>query len=87
MRRLISLDNFESMMRMLAVMKDLGILDGVEYLVIWEKKPRLTLNRLGNFEFQNPQEVYGVTLNFWDEGDRRLGSRRFVLAERFDDEY
>jgi hypothetical protein len=87
MRRLISLDNFESMMRMLAVMKDLGILDGVEYLVIWEKKPRLTLNRLGNFEFQNPQEVYGVTLNFWDEDGRRLGSRRFVLAERFDDEY
>jgi hypothetical protein len=75
------------MMRLLDVFNALGILEGMDYLVVWEKRPKLTLNRLGNFEFVNPQEVYGASLSFWDDAGRVVATRRFTLVERFDDEY
>jgi hypothetical protein len=87
MQRPISLDSFDAMMKLLDVLNSLEVLGGLEYLVIWEKRPKLTLNRLGNFEFVNPQEVYGARLTFWDEAGKSVSTRKFVLVERFDDEY
>lgn len=87
MRRYISLDSFDAMMKLLDVANALDVLGGLDYMVVWEKKPKLTINKLGNFEFENPQEVYGARLTFWDSSGKNLGSRRFTLTERFDDEY
>lgn len=86
MRKPISLDSFDAVMRLLSVLNSLSVLDDLEYLVVWEKRPKLTLNRLGNFEFANPQEVYGAVLSFWNERGERVGEARFVLVERFDDD-
>lgn len=86
MRKPISLDSFDAAMRLLDVFNGLGVLDGLDYLVVWEKRPKLTINKLGNFEFVNPQEVYGAVLSFWNGRGERVGEARFMLVERFDDD-
>lgn len=85
MRTYISLDDFQALIMLLDFMRSLELLEPASYIVTWEKRPKLTINRLGNFEFQNPQEVYGVVLTFWDEMNNVVCNRRFVLAERFED--
>ena len=70
---------------LLDFMRSLELLEPASYIVTWEKKPRLTINSLGNFEFQNPQEIYGVVVTFWDDMSNVVCNRRFVLAERFED--
>jgi hypothetical protein len=85
MRTYINLDDFQAVMMLLDFMRSLELLEPASYIVTWEKRPKLTINRLGNFEFQNPQEVYGVVLTFWDEMSNVVCNRRFVLAERFED--
>jgi hypothetical protein len=85
MRTYISLSDFYALMEMLDTLRGLDLLEPASYIVTWEKKPRLTINRLGNFEFTNPQEVYGVVLTFWNEYGNVVCNRRFVLAERFED--
>jgi hypothetical protein len=85
MRTYISLSDFYALMEMLDSLRGLDLLEPASYIVTWEKKPRLTINRLGNFEFTNPQEVYGVVLTFWNEYGNVVCNRRFVLAERFED--
>jgi len=87
MRKYIGLNDFECMMLLLETIRSLDLMCGIDFMVVWEKKPRLTINRLGNFEFANPQEVYGAALSFWDEAGCCVGSRRFTLMERFDDDY
>jgi hypothetical protein len=73
-------------MQVLEMLRRIELLEPASFIVTWEKKPRLTINRMGNFEFENPQEVYGVVLTFWDEMNDVVCNRRFVLTERFDDE-
>ena len=85
MRTYISLDDFQAVMMLLDFMRSLGLLEPASYIVTWEKRPKLTINRLGNFEFQNPQEIYGVVVTFWDDMSNVVCNRRFVLAERFED--
>ena len=85
MRTYISLDDFYTLMELIDSMRAMGFLAPASYIVTWERKPKLTINRLGNFEFQNPQEVYGVVLTFWDDVGNVMCNRRFVLAERFED--
>ena len=85
MRTYISLDDFQGLIMLLDFMRELELLEPASYIVTWEKRPKLTINRLGNFEFQNPQEVYGVVLTFWDDMNNVVCNRRFVLAERFED--
>ena len=85
MRTYISLDDFYALMEMVDTLRTMGFLKPASYIVTWEKKPKLTINRLGNFEFQNPQEVYGAVLTFWDDMSNVICNRRFVLAERFED--
>jgi hypothetical protein len=43
-------------------------------MVMWQKKPRLVLTRLGGLEFDNPQEIYGASITFYD-GDGAVMSR------------
>lgn len=86
MYKYISLSDFNVLIQMLDVLRHIDMLEPSSFIVTWEKKPRLTINRLGNFEFENPQEVYGVVLTFWDENNNIVCNRRFVLAERFDDD-
>jgi len=86
MRKYISLSDFNALMQVLEMLRRIELLEPASFIVTWEKKPRLTINRMGNFEFENPQEVYGVVLTFWDEMNDVVCNRRFVLTERFDDE-
>lgn len=81
----INLDDFHVLITLLDSMKVMGFLEPAGYIVTWEKKPRLTINRLGNFEFQNPQQVYGVMLTFWDDMNNTVCNRKFVLSEKFQD--
>ena len=86
MRSYIGINDFTILIDTLDVLKGLGLLEPASYIVTWEKKPRLTINRFGNFEFTNTQEVYGVIVTFWDEWNNVICNRRFVLAERFQDD-
>ena len=86
MRRYINLSDFNAMIKMLEACQKVGLLEPASFMVTWEKRPRLTLNRLGNFEFENPQDVYSVELTVWDEMNNVVCNRRFVLAERFYDD-
>ena len=86
MRTYINLSDFNVLMELLDSMRQMGLLAPASYMVTWEKKPRLTINRLGNFEFENPQEVYGAVLTFWDNRNKVVCSKRFTLADRFEDE-
>lgn len=83
MYKCISLSNFNVLISMLNTVKEIGLL-GSDFAVVWEKKPKLTMNKLGHFEFDNPQEVYGVVLTIWD--DDTVWDRRFMLVDIFDDE-
>lgn len=86
MRRYISLSEFDTLMQVLETLRRVDLLKPASFIVTWEKKPRLTINRLGNFEFENPQEVYGAIVTFWDDMNNEICSRRFILAERFYDD-
>ena len=86
MRKCISLNSFQAFINLLDMMVRLGLLEPASFIVTWEKKPRLTLNRLGGFEFENPQEVYGMVITFWDEFSNVICNKRFMLAEKFDDD-
>jgi hypothetical protein len=86
MRKYISLSEFNVLMQVLETFRRVDLLEPASFIVTWEKRPKLTINRLGNFEFENPQEVYGVVLTFWDEMGNVICNRRFVLAERFYDD-
>jgi hypothetical protein len=72
-------------MNLLDCMRQMGLLAPASYMVLWEKKPRLTINRLGNFEFENPQEVYGAVLTFWDGRNKVVQQKRFTLIDKFED--
>jgi hypothetical protein len=85
MRTSINLSDFNVLMNLLDSMRQMGLLAPASYMVLWEKKPRLTINRLGNFEFENPQEVYGAVLTFWDGRNKVICSKRFTLTDRFED--
>jgi hypothetical protein len=86
MRKYIDLSDFNSLMQLLEMLRRVDMLEPASFIVTWEKRPRLTINRLGNFEFENPQEVYGVVITFWDGVGNVVCNRRFVLAERFDED-
>lgn len=85
MRTYINLSDFNVLMELLDSMRQIGLLAPASYMVLWEKKPRLTINRLGNFEFENPQEVYGAVLTFWDDRNKVTQQKRFVLTDKFED--
>ena len=77
----ISLKEFNDIIGMLHMLKNIGLLDDVDFVVTWMKKPQLTINAMGDFEFENPQEVYGCIVEFWTEyAMKPLGSTRFNIV-------
>lgn len=81
LRRTVSLSEFTSLQKMLNMLRTLGLLDTYDYIVVWEQKPVLTINHLGNFEFDNPQEVYGCVITFWNKDGKEVSKTRFKIKE------
>lgn len=82
MNHKLSLRKFQKLELMLLTLRKLGL--ALDMTIVWEKKPQLTINMLGNFEFTNPQEVYGVVISFWADDFREVSSR-FHISEEVDD--
>lgn len=80
MRKNISLNEFHSMLGVINILRKLGLIDPFEYTVTWEKKPQLVINELGEFEFENPEELYGCVITFWDENGVAKSKTRFNLG-------
>lgn len=66
-RKIMSVESFMVLIKMLSALKSMGVLYPASFLVLWERRPKLTINGLGNFEFDNPQDVYGAVIRFWDK--------------------
>ncbi len=83
-----NLEEFNCVIGVLGLLKNIGLFeDGkVDYMVTWEKRPQLIINKLGNFEFQNPEEVYGCVITFWDMKDemvmKEISKSRFNIGEK-----
>jgi hypothetical protein len=87
MHKSISLDRFQDVIALLDSLRRIGLLAPASFIVVWERRPKLTMNALGCLEFMNPQEVYGVTIRFWGKrGNKKVETNcRYVLTERFSD--
>jgi hypothetical protein len=81
MRKNISLNEFEYIIKVISLLRKIGVLGTIDYVVTWEQKPKLIVNPWGNFEFENPQETYGCILSFWDEEGKVISTRRFKIKE------
>ena len=66
---------------MLAVLRRLSLFETIDYIVTWEQKPKLTFNRYGNLEYENPQELYGCTVTFWDEDGKEVSRTKYIIKE------
>lgn len=77
----ITLDEFELMLSLLGTISTIGLLEPYDYMVTWEKRPQLLINKLGDFEFQKPEEVYGCVITFWSEDGSIISKRRFFIGE------
>ncbi len=81
MRKNISLDEFIKIQHLLAMLRNIGLLGAIDFGIIWEKKPQLIINRNGEFEFENPQELYGAIITFWDAEGKIISKTRFSVGE------
>lgn len=81
LRRTVSLKEFTSISKMLNTLRTIGLTEGYNYIIIWEQKPKLTINGMGEFEFENPQEVYGCVITFWDAEGLQVSRTKFTIAE------
>jgi hypothetical protein len=81
LRRTVSLTEFTSLQRMLNTLRTLGLLEGCDYMVTWEQKPLLIINQLGDFEFENPRNIYGCVITFWDEDGKEVSKTKFTIGE------
>jgi len=84
MQKDISLKEFESIECLLLMLGTLGLAD--DYTIQWEQRPKLIINQLGDFEFENPQETYGCVITFWECEDWIvnpviISKTRFVIKE------
>jgi hypothetical protein len=82
MSKNVSLDEFNSIVGLLQFLKSLNLLDPVDYMVTWEKKPQLIINKLGNFEFENPEEVYGCMITFWNDEGLAVSKQRYYIKDK-----
>lgn len=82
MRKHISLAELNSLIFLLNMLKHIGLLEQKDFMVTWEQRPKMILNQLGNFEFENPQEVYGCKIEFWDPNSFGPGVVfKFIVGE------
>ena len=79
-RSKISVQSFMVLISMLTALRNMGLLGPASFMVLWERRPKLTINNLGSFEFDNPQDVYGAVIRFWDtESGDVISKVRFSL--------
>lgn len=78
---MLTLKEFELIQSMLHTLKNIKLLDTIEFSITWEKRPVLIINRLGEFEFENPQEVYGCCITFFDEWGYEISRIRYGVGE------
>lgn len=78
MKHKLSLLKFKDLEAMLLVLRKLRLAENMT--IVWEKKPQLTINQLGNFEFTNPEEVYGVIVTFWASDWKEYSKTRFCIS-------
>ena len=79
MIRKISLTKYEQLEGLMLMLRKIGLVDNMT--IVWEKRPQLTINQLGNFEFTNPEEVYGVVISFWADDFKEISKTRFCILE------
>lgn len=65
MRKDITNDELTCLMQMLHMMTNIGLTKH-DFVQIWEKRPQVIINRLGDFELENPEEIYGVIIEYYD---------------------
>jgi hypothetical protein len=81
MKHTITFRAFEKYVAMLGSLRRLGLLSECDFMVTWEKKPKMVLSRYGEIEFENPQEVYGATVTLWSDGGMiPLARKRFMIV-------
>ena len=84
MRTNISLSELNSFVALLNLLKHLDLLEQKDFMITWEKRPAMIINRLGDFEFENPEEVYGCKIEFWDSDyDLMMGTNGPSSTIRF----
>lgn len=78
MRKNISFKALQSFIRLLNLLKDLDLLNTIDYLVTWEKRPQMVLSQ-GEIEFEDPQDIYGCSIVFFDEFGQEVRKVRFSV--------
>lgn len=79
-KKCITFRKFKLFVGVLGTLKRLGILEQTDFMVTWEKKPRMVLSKLGDIEFDNPQKVYGATITVWNAYGIPLFRKKFSIV-------
>lgn len=80
MRKDIKFSELQELLLVLSMLRKLSLLDSMDYIVMWEKKPQVILNG-HTFEMESPEETYGCTINFWDKDGNCVSKTRFVIRD------
>jgi hypothetical protein len=81
MKPTITFRAFEKYVAMLGSLRRLGLMVHCDFMVTWERKPKMVLSRYGEIEFENPQDVYGATITLWaDNGMVPLARKKFMIV-------
>jgi hypothetical protein len=79
-QRQITFEAFKVFTRVLNTLTKLGALEQSKLMVTWEQKPKMVLSRMGDIEFENPQEVYGATVTIWDQHGNAVVKKKFNIV-------
>jgi len=83
MRKDISLSELNCFIALLSMLGDMGLLGNHEVAVMWEKRPAMIINKLGNLEYENPEEIYGCKIELLDIEDLNNFGTGIVASIRF----
>ena len=78
MQKKISFNALQSILRVFNLFKRLNLLSDLDYIVQWEQRPQMVLVA-GNVEYENPEDVYGCSLTFWDENGKLVYKVKFKV--------
>ena len=76
----IELGKLNVMLDVIKMLKKLSLLEAVDYMILWEKRPKLTFSKLGDFEFDNPEELYSCLVTFWHKDGSIISRTRFITG-------
>lgn len=77
----MNLKEFNEIVDVLQFLRKMGLTSPCDFIITWEKKPVMVLNKLGELEFENPEEVYGCVITFWDKVGNVISKTRFYIKE------